>query len=147
TVSNPSAGYVANFIVEGDIAVQGGKITLADGETIDAETADVLTLRSDGDIAFVLGDNQGNNKLVVYDSTGTREVFSVDSSGGSGQTGGVTITGTFTLTGDFLATGDTTLTGDLTVNGDTTLNGDTTANGQLGVNNYADLSTIQALTQ
>ncbi|PIZ47207.1 hypothetical protein COY32_02085, partial [candidate division WWE3 bacterium CG_4_10_14_0_2_um_filter_41_14] len=44
-------------------------------------------------------------------------------------------------------TGDTTLTGDLTVNGDTTLNGDTTANGQLGVNNYADLSTIQALTQ
>jgi len=135
TVSNPDAGYVANFSVEGDVSVHGGKITLADGETIDAETLDVITLTSDGDIAFVLGDELGSKELIIYDSSGVKRVFSVDSNGFTTIAGGAVVTGNFTMTGD------------VNVTGDSVFNGDTVFNGQLQVENYANLATIQALTQ
>ena len=47
-IENSDGTQVANLQIEGDITVTGGKITLASGETIDAETSDQITINSDG---------------------------------------------------------------------------------------------------
>ena len=113
-VTNSSTG-TANLSVQGDVTVVGGKITLASGETIDAETADVVTITSDGNVAFLLGDVAGNKKVYVYDSTGTNDVFSVDSDGNISADGDATIAGSFVAAASTLAS--------LTVSGTATISG------------------------
>src|SRR3990167_3890555 len=72
-VTNSDPSQSADLSVEGDITVNGGTITLATGETIDAKTADTVKITSDGNIAMVLGGVFGAKKIYVYDSTGTND--------------------------------------------------------------------------
>lgn len=119
TITNPNDNYLANLSVEGDIAVNGGKVTLASGETIDAESADTLKLTSDGNVAVVLGDSAGQKKLVVYDAIGSSQVFAVDSDGNVSATGGATISGNVSMSGTLTA--DNTQVANFTSTGITAL--------------------------
>ncbi|PIZ47334.1 hypothetical protein COY32_01860, partial [candidate division WWE3 bacterium CG_4_10_14_0_2_um_filter_41_14] len=124
TVQNSDPLQSANLSIEGDVTVNGGTITLASGETIDATTADTLKFTSDGNLAMVLGDASGNKKVYVYDSTGTNDVFSVDSFGNVFADGNLNIAGSFTAATTIIAslsvTGDSTLGGNITVAGTAT---------------------------
>ncbi|PIZ44579.1 hypothetical protein COY32_06200, partial [candidate division WWE3 bacterium CG_4_10_14_0_2_um_filter_41_14] len=139
-VTNSSTG-TANLSVQGDVTVVGGKITLASGETIDAQTADVVTVTSDGNIAMVLGDVSGAKKIYVYDSTGTNDVFSVDSDGNVFADGDLNIMGSFTAAETTLAslsvTGTATITGLLSANGGLAVTGNSTVSGTSTVGTLA----------
>jgi len=65
TVTN-EAGGVADLVVEGDIQIEGGKITLASGETIDAETTDQLRISASTSTLILINDTQ----RVAIDSQG-----------------------------------------------------------------------------
>jgi len=114
TITNDDGTHIADLSVEGDINVQGGKITLATGETIDAETADQVTINSNG--------------ITVIKSGGT-EIFRVDSNG-------VVITGVATTTDTlYVTSGGAQITGsvqissgDLTVGGNVLPSADATYN-------------------
>ncbi|XOB41124.1 MAG: hypothetical protein ACKKMW_00005 [Candidatus Nealsonbacteria bacterium] len=96
TVINEDGRAVADLVVEGDIQIDGGKLTLASGETIDAETTDNLKINSD-------------DLTIIYSST--NEIFRVSADGikVSGQatttdtlyvtSGGADITGNVVLSG------------------------------------------------
>jgi len=76
TVTNEDGTQIANLEVEGDVNITGGKLTLASGEIIDAETSNTLAFQSDGNVTVALGDNTGTAEFVIYD------------------TGNITVTGT-----------------------------------------------------
>jgi len=108
-ITNSDGTQVANLQVEGDIEVVGGKITLANGETIDAETADQITINSNG--------------LTIIKSNGA-EIVRVSSSG-------IKITGSATTTGNLIVQGQTqlsttTIAGKLTISAPTQITGDLT---------------------
>ena len=102
-IQNSDGSFVADLSVEGDIEVEGGKITLASGETIDAETQDQITINSDG--------------LTIIKSGGA-EILRVDSSG-------VIITGSATTTNTlFVNAGGAKITGSVDIfSGDITVAG------------------------
>ncbi|MFA5871626.1 MAG: hypothetical protein WC858_02780, partial [Parcubacteria group bacterium] len=140
TVTNQDGAQVANLQIEGDIDVQGGKITLASGETIDAETADTVKITSGGDVMTILGDAAGAKIFAIYDSTGANEVGHIDSDGNiqfdgtatfadklTVQSNGASITGNVVIVGDIDATTGTIATLDGTSASFTT-GGFTTAN-------------------
>ncbi len=112
-ITNQDATQVANLTVEGDIAVNGGKITLASGETIDAEITDTVKITSDGNVSFVLGDVSGNKKLFVYGSDGVSQVFSIDTLGNVITNGNVNISQSLTVDNGATITGNLSLAGDL----------------------------------
>ncbi|HHD92576.1 MAG TPA: hypothetical protein ENL06_03090, partial [Candidatus Portnoybacteria bacterium] len=62
TVTNKNGDNVANLKVDGDINIQGGKITLANGETIDTETTNELHLASASSTIFLIN---GSQKLAI----------------------------------------------------------------------------------
>lgn len=119
SVTNEDATQVANLQVEGDVDITGGKITLANGETIDAETSDTLSFQSDGNIRAILGDNTGSKQLQVYDSTGVTQVAYIDSKGNINTEGTANFAKTLTVeSGGADITGDTSITGTLTATED-----------------------------
>ncbi|PIZ46985.1 hypothetical protein COY32_02555, partial [candidate division WWE3 bacterium CG_4_10_14_0_2_um_filter_41_14] len=125
TVQNSDPLQSANLSIEGDVIVNGGTVTFASSETIDAKTADTLKFTSDGNLAMVLGDAAGNKKVYIYDSTGTNDVFSVDSFGNVFADGNLNIAGSFTAATTIIAslsvTGDSTFGGNITVAGTATV--------------------------
>lgn len=112
TVTNENGTYLADLVVEGDIIVSGGKITLATGETIDAETANQVTINSDG-LTIV---KSGGAEILRVSSSGVRITGSATTtntlyvtSGGAQITGNVQISsGNLTVQGNVLPSADAT---------------------------------------
>jgi len=103
-IENNDGRAVANLQVEGDIQVDGGKLTLADGETIDAETADHIIIASGG--SAVLDIISGGVNITGNATTSQRLYVTA---GGAQIIGTVDITGNTTVTGTLHATATTTL--------------------------------------
>ncbi|MDI6641981.1 MAG: hypothetical protein QME68_06705, partial [Elusimicrobiota bacterium] len=112
TVTNQDGTYLADLVVEGDINVQGGRITLASGETIDAETANQVTINADG-LTIV---KSGGNEILRVDSSGVKITGSATTTntlyitaGGARITGNVQISsGNLTVEGNVLPSADAT---------------------------------------
>jgi hypothetical protein len=105
TVTNEGTG-IADLVVEGDIIVSGGKITLATGETIDAETADQVTINSDGLTIIKSGGTErlrvsADGVKITGQATTTDTLYIT--SGGAKITGSVIISsGNITVQGNIL---------------------------------------------
>lgn len=95
TIVNQDGTMIADLSVEGDITVSGGKITLATGETIDAETSNQVTINSDG--------------LTIIKSGGG-EILRVSAQG-------IRITGQTTTTDTLYAQSGARVTGNVVVQG------------------------------
>jgi len=121
TIENSDGSQVANLQVEGDIQVIGGKITLASGETIDAETTDQITINSDG--------------LTIIKS-GTQEILRISAQG-------IKVIGQATTTNTlYIASGGAQITGDVNINsGNFILSGSATINQNLTVSGHTNLAT------
>ncbi|MFA6661293.1 MAG: hypothetical protein WCS62_06755, partial [Bacilli bacterium] len=132
-VANSDGRAVANLQIEGDIDVQGGKITLADGETISAETSDHIVISSGGTEVL---DIVSGGVSITGNVTTTDRLYVT--SGGANITGRVDITGLTTITGDTSITGNVTTTGALVVQNGADITG-ALASEQLTVSGQTDL--------
>ncbi|PJC68692.1 hypothetical protein CO015_03110, partial [candidate division WWE3 bacterium CG_4_8_14_3_um_filter_42_11] len=66
--------------LSGDLTVTGDKITFADGETIDLETANLFKITTNGNTRVVLGDSGGANQFEIYSSGNIPQAL-IDSQG------------------------------------------------------------------
>ncbi|MDD4986877.1 MAG: hypothetical protein PHQ43_14100, partial [Dehalococcoidales bacterium] len=132
-VTNADGRAVADLQIEGDIDVRGGKLTLADGETISAETSDHIVISSGG--TEVLDIISGGVSITGNVTTTDRLYVT---SGGADVTGQVDIAGLTTITGDTSITGNVTTTGALVVQNGADITG-ALASDQLTVSGQTDL--------
>ncbi|MDD5511972.1 MAG: hypothetical protein PHI12_14385, partial [Dehalococcoidales bacterium] len=132
-VTNADGRAVADLQIEGDIEVQGGKLTLADGETISAETSDHIIITSGG--TQVLDIISGGVNITGGATTSDRLYVTA---GGADITGRVDIAGLTTIAGDASITGNVTTTGALVVQNGADIAG-VLSSDQLTVSGQTDL--------